>query len=106
MKTKRFLIIFLICIFSFGNIAQALQVPLSNTFKQGIYPLPADHDGHYRKVKLITPDKPVSISIIDSNGSQILFMNLSNATYTFQMGPIKKGEIVIITGEGEVSIEH
>lgn len=106
MKIKKFLIVFLICIFNFSKFPQALQPPVSNTLKQGIYKISDEHEGHYRTLKLITPNKPVTVTILDSNGAQIFFIRLSDVKSIFQFGPIKKGETVIIAGDGEISISH
>jgi len=106
MQTKKFLIVFLISIFTFGKLSQAQQVPISTTLKQGIYNISPEHVGLYRNIKLITPGKPIAMTILDANGAQILFIRLSNENETLKVGPIKKGETLIITGDGEISIIH
>ena len=106
MKIKKFLIVFLISIFTLGKLPQAQQVPLSTTLKQGIYKISPEHEGYYRNVKLITPDKPITMTVLDSNGAQIFFIRLSDATNTLKFGPIQKGETVIIAGDGEIAISH
>lgn len=106
MQIKKFLIVFLISIFTFGTLSQAQQVPISTTLKQGIYNISPEHMGYYRNIKLITPGKPMAMTILDSNGAQILFIRLSNENETLKVGPIKKGETLIITGDGEIAIEH
>lgn len=106
MQIKKFLIIFLISMFTLGKFSQAQQVPISTTLKQGVYNISPEHVGYYRNIKLITPDKPITMTILDSNGAQILFIRLITEKETLKVGPIEKGETLIITGDGEVSIEH
>ncbi|MEQ8198189.1 MAG: hypothetical protein ABRQ27_09315 [Clostridiaceae bacterium] len=106
MKINKFLMVFIISVFAFGKSSQAQQLPMSTTLKKGIYTISSEHQGYYRNIKLITPDKPVTISILDSDGAQIFFIRLSSINETLKIGPIKKGEILIVTGEGEVSIVH
>lgn len=106
MKIKKFLIVLLTCTFAFCKFPQALQPPVSNTLKQGIYKISDEHEGHYRIVKLVTPNKPMTMTILDSNGAQIFFIRLSDVKDILKFGPIKKGETVIIAGDGEISIAH
>ena len=105
MKIKKFLVVFLVSIFMFGERPQA-QPPISTTLKQGIYNVSNEHKGHYRNIKLLTPDKPVTITLLDSNGAQILFVRLTNEKEELKVGPIEIGETLIITGDGEISIIH
>jgi hypothetical protein len=109
MKTKKFLIIFLAFMFIFGEVSQAeqqSQIPTSTTLKQGIYNISPEHMGYYRNIKLISKDKPVTIMVLDSNGAQILFAKLDNENEYLKVGPIEKGETLIINGEGEISVIH
>jgi hypothetical protein len=106
MQIKKFLIVFLISMVTFGKVSQAEQVPISTTLKQGIYNVSPEHVGYYRNIKLITPEKPVNMIILDSNGAQIFFKRLSNVNEILKIGPIEKGETLILTGDGEVSIIH
>lgn len=106
MQIKKFLIITLIFTFMFETISQAEPIPTSTTLKQGIYSVSSEHNGYYRNIKLITPDKSVTLTIIDSNGTQKLFVKLSNEKEYLKVGPIEKGETLIITGDGEISIVH
>jgi hypothetical protein len=62
--------------------------------------------GYYRNIKLISKDKPVTIMVLDSNGAQILFAKLDNENEYLKVGPIEKGETLIINGEGEISVIH
>lgn len=105
MQIKKFLVVFLVSIFMFGELPQA-QPPISTTLKQGIYNVSNEHKGHYRNIKLITPDKPVTITLLDSNGAQLLFVRLTNEKEELKVGPIEIGETLIITGDGEISIIH
>lgn len=106
MHIKKFLIVFLISIFMFCELSQAQQIPTSTTLKQGIYTISPEHVGYYRKIKLISPDKPVTIILLDTNGAQILFAKLNNENEELKVGPIGKGETLIVTGDGEISVVH
>lgn len=106
MQIKKILVVFLVSIFMFCEFSQAAQNPTSTTLKEGIYNISAEHKGYYRNIKLITPGKPVTIIILDSNGAQILFVRLNNEKEELKVGPIGIGETLIITGDGEISIIH
>lgn len=106
MQIKKILIMTLIFTFMFKTISQAEQIPTSTTLKQGIYSVSPEHKGYYRNIKLITPDKPVTLTILDANGTQKLFVQLSNEEEYLKIGPIEKGETIIIIGDGEISIVH
>jgi hypothetical protein len=106
MKTKRFFILIFMFMFIFGEVSKADQIPIATTLKQGIYNVSPEHEGLYRNIKLITPDKAVTITVLDSNGAQKLFVKLDNVNEHLKVGPIKKGETIIVTGEGEISIIH
>lgn len=106
MQIKKILITFFISIFMFGEISYADQIPTSTTLKQGIYNISPEHKGYYRNIKLVSPGKPVTISLLDSNGSQILFVKLNNEKEFLKVGPIEKGETLIVNGDGEISLVH
>ena len=106
MQIKKSLIVLLVSLFIFGEVTQAAQNPTSTTLKQGIYNVSPEHKGYYRNIKLITPDKPVTISLLDSKGAQILFAVLSNENEHIKFGPVEIGETLIITGDGEISVIH
>lgn len=106
MRIKKFLIIFLVFIFMFCEVAKADQIPTSTTLKQGIYNISHEHVGYYRNIKLITPGKPVTLILLDSNGSQKLSVRLSNENEYLKVGPIENEETLIIVGEGEISLMH
>lgn len=107
MQTKKILISLFMFLFMFGEASKANPMPVANnTFKQGIYAVSDEHDGLYRNIKLVTPNKPATVTILDSNNTQILFVKLNNINEYFKVGPIKKGETLIVCGEGEISITH
>jgi hypothetical protein len=106
MQIKKLLITLLVSLFMFGEVTQAQAIPTSTTLKQGIYNISPEHKGYYRNIKLITPDKPVNITILNSNGAQILFARLSNEKEELKVGPIEIGETLIIAGDGEISVIH
>lgn len=58
----------------FGEVSNADQLPTATTLKQGIYNISPEHEGLYRNIKLITPDKGVTITLLDSNNALILFV--------------------------------
>ncbi|MFT8351892.1 hypothetical protein [Clostridium saccharoperbutylacetonicum] len=106
MQIKKFLIMLLVFLFIFGEVAKAQTIPTSTTLKEGIYDISTEHLGYYRNIKLTTPDKPVTITLLNSKGAQILFAILSNENDYIKFGPIEIGEILIVTGEGEISVIH
>lgn len=106
MQMKKFIIMSLVFMFMFGEVSKADEIPTARTLKQGIYNVSPEHEGLYRNIKLITPDKAVTISLLDANGAQILFVKLNNTNEYLKVGPIKKGETLIVTGEGEISLIH
>ncbi len=106
MQINKFLIVLLIFTFMFGKVSKAEPIPTSTTLKQGIYSISPEHKGYYRNIKLITPDKPVTLVLLGPNGSQKLFTILSNEKEFLKIGPIEFGETLIITGDGEISIVH
>ncbi|WP_238917102.1 hypothetical protein [Clostridium sp. YIM B02555] len=106
MQIKKFLIMLLVFSFMFGEVAQAQTIPTSTTLKEGIYDISHEHQGYYRNIKLTTPDKPVTITLLNSKGAQILFAVLSNENDYIKFGPIEIGETLIVTGEGEISVIH
>ena len=106
MQIKKFLIVLLVSLFMFGEVTQAQKIPTSDTLKQGIYNISPEHKGYYRNIKLTTPDKPVTITLLNSKGAQILFAILSNENEHIKFGPIEIGGTLIITGDGEISIIH
>ena len=106
MQIKKFFILVFIFMFMFGEVSKADQIPTATTLKQGIYNISPEHEGLYRNVKLISPDKNVTITLLDASGAQILFVKLSDTKEYLKVGPIKKGETLIIAGEGEISMTH
>lgn len=61
------------------------------------------YTGQYITAKLITPDKPLTVIAIDSNGSQKVFLRFINLNEIIKLGPIQKGDIVVMVGTGEIS---
>lgn len=106
MKIKRFVAFFIISTFMFIQPSQAKKSPISTTLKEGTYKISSEHIGYYRTMKLITPNTPVTISLLDSNGAQTLFIRLTNEKESLKIGPIKGPETLIITGDGEISLMH
>ncbi|MFT8351050.1 hypothetical protein [Clostridium saccharoperbutylacetonicum] len=102
MKIERFLVFFLIYIFLFVKMPQAQPIPISTTYTQGIHSI-TQYSGKYITAKLITPDKTLSIAVIDSKGNQKIFLRFLNLNETVKLGPVQEGDILIIIGAGEVS---
>ena len=104
MKTKKFLIFFLISMFTLVEFPQA-QVqppPIANAYKQGIYDI-SQYSGKYITSKLITPDAPVTVMVLDSYGNQKVLLRPADPKEIVKLGPIKNGDIMIIIGTGEIS---
>lgn len=106
MNIKKILICLLIVIFIFIEIPQAqaqpLPLPIATTYKQGIYNI-SQYAGDYITAKLITPNNHLTITIINSNGEQKVFLRFINSNEIIKLGPIQKGDTVAIVGTGEIS---
>lgn len=105
MKIKKFLLLFLISIFTFVESPQA-QVqppPIATTYKQGIYDM-SQYSGKFITAKLITPSEPLTVIAFDSMGSQRLLLRLTDPNEIIKLGYIKKGDIVVIIGTGEIAL--
>jgi hypothetical protein len=105
MKIKKFLIVFLISIFTFATITQAQPIPaISNTYKQGIYDL-SNFSGYSGAIaKLITPDTVVTLIVVDNNGNLKTFIQLDDVNEIVKLGAIQKEYIGVIIGTGEIAI--
>ncbi|MDD7793718.1 hypothetical protein [Clostridium sp. 'White wine YQ'] len=104
MNIKKFLLLFLISIFTFVEFPQA-QVqppPIANTYKQGIYDI-SHYSGKFITSKLTTPDAPVTVIVLDSNGNQKVLLRSINPNEIVKLGPIKEGDLMVIVGSGEIS---
>jgi len=104
MKIKKFLIVFLISIFTFATITQAQPIPaISNTYKQGIYDF-SNFNGYRATTKLITPNTAVTLMLIDNNGNLKQFIKLDDINEIIKLGAFQNGDIGVILGPGEVAI--
>jgi hypothetical protein len=106
MKIKKFLIVFLISIFTFATITQAQAQPIpaiSNTYKQGIYDL-SSFNGYRATTKLITPNTVVTLILVDNNGNLRQFIKLDDVNEIIKLGAFKEGDIGIMLGTGEIAI--
>jgi len=101
MKTKKFIIVFLLSIIAFTEIPKALFV--SDSYKQGIYSI-SEVNPFNATAKLITPNNTTSLLIIDSNGNQKFYKRFDNLNEVINLGSIKNGDIVVIVGTGEIAI--
>jgi hypothetical protein len=102
MNIKRFLVFTLISIFIFVEIPQAQPLPIATTYKQGIYDI-SQYAGDFITAKLLTSDNHLTIAIINSEGNQKVFLRFINTNEIINLGPIQKGDIVAIVGNGEIS---
>lgn len=114
MKIKKFLIVFLVYIFTFAIIAEIQPspiaevteqqiFPISTTYKQGIYSLSL-FNGYKVTAKLITPDTTATLMVVDSNGKLIQFIHLDETDEIIKLGTLHEGDIGVILGNGEVAI--
>ena len=93
-------------IFVFSIIAQATpnrQIPVATTFKQGIYDV-SQYSHYFGKIKLATPDKPVTIIILNSNGMQKAFVTLNSSESELSGSSAQKGDTLVVIGPGEISV--
>jgi len=114
MKLKKFLIVFLIYIFTFAIITQIQPspiaevteqqiFPISTTYKQGIYSLSL-FDGYRATAKLITPNTTATLIIVDSNGKLIQFIHLDQTDEIVKLGTLHEGDTGVVLGTGEVAV--
>ena len=102
MKIKKFLIFFLIFTFTFVEIPQAQPLPIATTYTQGIYNM-TQYTGNYITGKLTTPDKPLTVIVIDSNGNQKTLLRFNTSNEIVKLGPVQEGDILALVGTGEIS---
>ncbi|GKX68238.1 hypothetical protein [Inconstantimicrobium mannanitabidum] len=106
MKIKKLLVFFLISIFIFPKIpqvqAQPQPLPIATTYKQGIYNA-TTYTGQYITAKLITPDKPLTVTVIDCSGTLKTFLRFKKTNELVKLGPIQEGDIIVMVGTGEIS---
>lgn len=106
MKIKKFLFVFLIMIFMFSIIPQAKpnrEIPVATTFKQGIYDI-SQYSQYFGRIKLATPDKPVTIIILNSKGMQKAFAILNSSESELSGSSAQKGDTLVVVGPGEISV--
>ncbi|MBC2418701.1 hypothetical protein HGI38_18750 [Clostridium beijerinckii] len=114
MKIKKFLIIFLIYIFTFTIIAEMHPSPMAEVSEQEIYPISATYkqgiyslsllEGYKVTAKLITPNTTVTLITVDSNGKLIQFIHLDETDEIVKLGTLHNGDTGIVLGNGEVAI--
>lgn len=102
MNIKKFLIFFLICMIAFAKIPQAEPIPIATTYTQGIYSI-TQYTGQFITAKLITPDKHLTGIVIDCNGNLKTFLRFRTLNETVKLGPVQEGDVMIMTGNGEIS---
>lgn len=114
MKIKKFLMVFLICIFTFTMIAEMQPTllaevpeqqifPISTTYKQGIYSLSL-FNGYKVTAKLVTPNTTVTLITVDSGGKLMQYIHLDEVDEIVKLGLLHEGDIGIVLGTGEVAI--
>lgn len=114
MKIKKFLMVFLIFIFTFTMIAEIQPspiaevteqqaYPISTTYKQGIYSLSL-FDGYKVNAKLTTPNTTVTLIVVDSNGKLVQYIRLDETDEAVKLGTLHEGDIGVILGTGEVAV--
>lgn len=101
MKFKKILIFLLLSIFAFSKSPQALIT--STTYKQGIYNISEDK-GLNSTAKLLTPNNITSLIVFDTNSNEKFYKRFDTEDEVITLGSIKKGDIIIIAGRGEISI--
>ena len=102
MKITKFLVFFLISIFTFVKIPQAQPIPIATTYTQGIYSV-TQYTGQYISAKLVTPGKPLTGIVINSKGSLEIFLRFNDPSETVKLGPIQEGDVIVLVGTGEIS---
>ena len=101
MKSMKFLIVFLISIILFTEIAKA--IPMPTNYKQGIYDV-SEFNGLNATAKLKTPNNVTSLIIIDSNSNEKFYKRFDTVDEVITLGYIKEGDFIVVSGRGEIDI--
>ena len=101
MKIIKFSIVFLISVIAFTVIPKAITSPVN--YKQGIYNISEDK-GLNSTAKLLTPNNITSLIVFDTNSNEKFYKRFDTEDEVITLGSIKKGDIIIIAGRGEISI--
>lgn len=100
MKIKKFLILLLISIIAVSEVPKA--IPVSTTYKQGIYSMKEVNTTS--TAKLTTPNNVTSLIIIDSKNNEKFYKRFDTIDEVINLGFIKSGDIITIVGSGEIEI--
>ncbi|SHJ07820.1 hypothetical protein SAMN02745163_01252 [Clostridium cavendishii DSM 21758] len=104
MKIKKFLmlfsIIFLIIISTFENLN---VLAISNVYKQGVYNI-SEFENYKATATLVTPNVRTSLMILDNEGDIKFFKEFDTVNEVINLGTIKKGNSLVIAGQGEIAI--
>ncbi|BCZ46825.1 hypothetical protein psyc5s11_28920 [Clostridium gelidum] len=101
MKIIKFLIFFLISVISFTVISKAITIPVD--YKEGIYNISEDK-GLNSTAKLLTPNNITSLIVVDTNSNEKFYKRFDTVDEVITLGSIKKGDVIIIAGKGEITI--
>ncbi|MDK2829272.1 hypothetical protein [Clostridium beijerinckii] len=101
MKGIKIFIIIFISMIVFTENAKAV-LPLANTYKQGIYNITESNQSNY-VAKLVTPNNITTLIILDSDGDQKFFKKFNTVNEPINLGPMTKGDTVIVIGTGEIA---
>jgi len=101
LKIKKILILILIFMIAFAEIS--IAAPISNIYKQGIYPI-SDKNAFSATASIVTPNNVTSLMITDSNGKLKFYKIFDTVNQEVNLGNIKYGDVAVIVGSGELAI--
>ena len=103
MKITKFLIAILLSTIVFTEIPMAS--PKDVNYKQGIYNT-SEYKGLNTTAKLITPQNVTSLIIIDSSSNEKFYKRFDTIDEIITLGFIKDGDIIVIAGSGDITIDY
>lgn len=103
MKITKFLIVILLSMIIFTEIPMAS--PIDVNYKQGIFNI-SEYKGLNAKAKLTTPQNVTSLIIVDSNSNEKFYKRFDTIDEIVTLGFIKDGDIIVIAGRGEITIDY
>ena len=101
MKIIKFFIVFFIFTIIFTEIAMA--IPISVSYKQGIYNV-SEYHGINAAAKLMTPNNITSLIVVDANSNERFYKRFDTVDEVITLGFIKDGDQIVIAGTGEISV--
>ena len=101
MKIKKYLLFFLISIFTFTQSPQAIVS--SNVYTQGVYDI-SEANPFRATARLTKADGVTSLSIVDIGGNQKFYNRFDTLNEVVSLGLINNADLIAIVGKGEIAL--